>query len=157
DLTEAVERRPDDWRLWNTRGVLYDELGQRDRAIADHGRAIELKKDDPVLWLNRAHDYAVTRRYDKAAADYSQALELQPNNLQARAARADAHANAEDWAKAADDYAKLIDQKATNPALWHYLALLRLKQDDAAGYRAVCADMRQRFGRVPDPGVSNSV
>src|SRR5262249_45441446 len=48
-------------------------------------------------------------------------------------------------------------QKATNPALWHYLALLRLKQDDAAGYRAVCADMRQRFGRVPDPGVSNSV
>ena len=59
--------------------MIYEKLGQPDKALADFSKAIEL---DPKLrdgLVNRGVVYEKLGQWDKALDHYSKAIELDPN------------------------------------------------------------------------------
>lgn len=56
EVDEALKAVPDDYRLWQVKGLIHRELDQRELAIPALRRASELAPDDPLI----AHGYART-------------------------------------------------------------------------------------------------
>jgi len=48
DLDEAVQDDPQNPQAWLTRGLAYEQLGDRNRAAGSYGRAINLRLRDEV-------------------------------------------------------------------------------------------------------------
>jgi len=79
---------------YNTRGNVYSDLKQYDKAIADYNKAIEL---DPTgecgigkkgaAYYNRGLAYSGLKQYDKAISDYNKAIELNSGDAEAYASR----------------------------------------------------------------------
>src|SRR5262249_22236618 len=68
------------------------------------------------------------------------------------AARGRAYAQRGDWGRAAADYGLEFDKGPPNgPDLWFELACLRVQVGDAAGYRKLCSQMVERFGKRTNP------
>src|SRR5262249_47214233 len=112
---------PDHPLRWVVQGRGYASLGQFDRALASFTRAIELRPEDPTLWVARAWFHAGQARWHQAEADFARASALPPPD------RPGAH-----WD-------------------WHSHALCRLYLDQTEGYRLLCRQTLQHFGRVKDP------
>jgi len=53
------------------------------------------------------------------------------------------------WEKASADFEQAAECK--HKAAWYYKALLCLRDGNLDGYRKVCVDMLQRFGKADDP------
>jgi S1-C subfamily serine protease len=58
------------------RAVAWDNVGDKDRALADHNTAIRLRPEEPVYYENRADFWHYLGRTDLEAADYAKAREL---------------------------------------------------------------------------------
>ena len=84
-LRPAIELRPTDARVFYYRGIAWDAIGDREKAIADLSEAIRLDPKD----RNSHYSHGVTRQHvgqdDEAIADYSEAIRLEPNDVYARA------------------------------------------------------------------------
>lgn len=63
----------------NSRGNVYLNLKDYDRAIADYDQAIELNAKYAVAFSNRGAAYRSKGRYDRAIQDYDRAIEIIPN------------------------------------------------------------------------------
>jgi WD40 repeat protein/tetratricopeptide (TPR) repeat protein len=81
--TKALERKPDDWRLWNVRASCHSRLSHWELAIADFSKAIELRPGESSLWRQRGAAYRSAGKGDQAAADLSRAIELAPDDAEA--------------------------------------------------------------------------
>ena len=79
DFSRAIELRPEDPRLWGSRGFAHYGLKQWKRAIADATKAIELSPQWVHAWHDRARAYIKLGLYDKALADGSRTIELLPH------------------------------------------------------------------------------
>ncbi len=99
DFTRAIdtgELDPEALALaYNNRGVVFGELGDFDRAIADYARALELKPGDAktvrnlrIAHTRRALAAAKLGETDRALADLTRAIELEPNHPTAYVRRA---------------------------------------------------------------------
>ena len=99
--------------------------------------------------LDRGNVFAVDRAWDEADAAFSEALQLRPDHVQAWEIRAHLlYARLGLWELAADDLARAFDlQRPTDAAKWRFHALLRVYVGDLEGYRLVCHEMQERFGR----------
>jgi tetratricopeptide (TPR) repeat protein/S1-C subfamily serine protease len=69
--------------FYSNRGVLYDNQGKVDLALADYNKALALNPNDADACNNRGLLYYNQGKVDLALADYNQALELDPNNVDA--------------------------------------------------------------------------
>lgn len=58
------------------RAIAWDNIGDKERALADHNTAIRLRPDEPVYYENRADFWHYLGRSDLEAADYAKAREL---------------------------------------------------------------------------------
>lgn len=76
DKTTSVTNRA---YTFNNRGVVYGDMGNYDRAIADYDQAIRLKPNDADSFINRAITYRKKGDYDRAIADYDEAISLKPD------------------------------------------------------------------------------
>ncbi len=83
----ALKMRPDDYRLWGNLGLVYDWMGQHDRALTSYRRARELQEkailvnpDDPEMQASLGLLYARENMSDKAASHLDAALLRAPNN-----------------------------------------------------------------------------
>jgi serine/threonine protein kinase/tetratricopeptide (TPR) repeat protein len=65
-------------------GSTYFELGQYERALAEHLKAAGLISDDGVLYGNFIGDYATLNRLDEAKATYQKALARELDNAAVR-------------------------------------------------------------------------
>jgi lipoprotein NlpI len=63
-----------------SRGVSYEALGLRDRALGDFDAAIALLPQFPSSYIYRALIWTDRREFDRARDDLMQALRLNPNN-----------------------------------------------------------------------------
>ena len=68
--------------LLYSRGVSYEALGLRDRALGDLDAAIALLPQFPNSYIYRALIWTDRREFDRARDDLMQALRLNPNNAQ---------------------------------------------------------------------------
>lgn len=94
------------------RGVLRDQMGEFDRAIADYTRAIEQDGNNVEAHYNRGGDHLRKGRYDLAVADLSKVIELDASHGSAYRNRALAYKKMGLSEKAIEDYTRLI---AFNP------------------------------------------
>jgi tetratricopeptide (TPR) repeat protein len=128
----------------------FSDLAASKSALADQIQA-DLDK------LNRADGLMESGRYRElqgewagAFGDYTQATELRPEVYQVWAARGRFLLRVGLLDEAVEDLDRAFAiHKPSDPALWFFLACLRVYQGDAEGYRRLCADMLEHF---PDPG-----
>ncbi|CAN5727339.1 hypothetical protein BH20ACI4_BH20ACI4_06740 [soil metagenome] len=82
--TEAIGLTPNDYSLFNNRGVSYHTNGDYEKAIADYTKSVELNPYHFSAYNNRGAAYEDLGIIEQAVADYRKALELEPDNKTAK-------------------------------------------------------------------------
>jgi len=82
-FTCGLEVNPDNYYIYNDRGLCYLALGDKDKAIEDFTEAIDLKPDFAGAYYNRGLAYFKARGYENAIADYNKSIGLDPDNIDA--------------------------------------------------------------------------
>ena len=90
------------------RANAYNEIGERDRAIADYNQAIRINPNHAGSFSNRGVAHARKGNYDAAIQDYDQAIRIKPTYVDAFANRGVAYARQGDYDRAIQDYDKAI-------------------------------------------------
>ena len=127
-LNKAIELDPDYAKAYWTRGHIYYDLKQHDRAIQDHDKAIELNpKDYEGSYASRGDRYMSREQYVKAIQSYDKYLELSPKCEWSYMRRGEAYAYLKQYIKAIQDFDKIIE---LNPkSEWSYM-----RRGDAYAY-----------------------
>jgi len=88
DFTHAIQYDHENIEeAYNNRGVVYQYMGQYQKAIADHTRAIDIKNDMASPYSNRAYCHRQMKAYQKSLVDYNRALSLDPQRIADHAGR----------------------------------------------------------------------
>jgi tetratricopeptide (TPR) repeat protein len=153
-LTKAVDLEPQAPIPRNQRGLAYFRTAQWDRALDDFSKAVELRPDNPVFRCNRADTYGKLGQWDKALDDLSKAIQLQPDRDLTWLLRGSARASLGQWDKAAEDFEKAATFPKTFHRAWSHLAVVRLQQKDAKGYREACNRLLDEWSDSADPQVT---
>lgn len=82
--TKAIENNPNDFGLYNNRGIAYHATEEFEKAIADYNKAAELNPYDDSAYNNRGAAYEDTGNIEQAIADYRKAIELDPDSKTAK-------------------------------------------------------------------------
>jgi serine/threonine protein kinase/Tfp pilus assembly protein PilF len=90
------------------------------------------------------------QQWAKALVQFDMLIGKNPGYWPDRLARAYTHVQMGQWSQAAADYARLVPQRPHNPDLWFEQACLLCRLGDDSGYRKLCSEMRERFGRSKD-------
>jgi tetratricopeptide (TPR) repeat protein len=107
---------------------------------------------DLLKSTGRAEEAAQVFRLALRALD--EAVQLDPSDVQLREMRGWLHARRAHWQQAAADFAKATELDPDNHFNCFFLAHLHLESGDTEGYRQVCSQMLQRFGRTEDSEVA---
>jgi tetratricopeptide (TPR) repeat protein len=83
-LNAAIERQPDEGRLYGARAAFHHRAGLNPEALADLDRALAAAPDDPRLLNNRGFILLALQRYDEAIRDLERAIEINPQSASAR-------------------------------------------------------------------------
>jgi WD40 repeat protein/tetratricopeptide (TPR) repeat protein len=154
-LRRLGDDQPDRRRLLVRRGVACYHLGRLEEAVDELTRSVKPGADDAEVWRFRGLAYGQLGKAREAVADLTRALNLRPDDWEARATRGEARADLGEWDRAEEDLKKATEQAwrepTATPLAWETLAMVRLRRGDAAGYRAACGRLLQRFGGTTDP------
>jgi len=78
DLDEAVQSDPQNVQAWITRGLAYEQLGEKNKAAGSYGRAINLRPSDEAartgLPASAANPARTTIRSEDAVPIASRAI-----------------------------------------------------------------------------------
>lgn len=121
DFNKAVELRPMDAVIVNTRGGFFAGYGKYEEALADFERAIQLDPNYASAYVNQANIFADMGEYEKAIADYNRALELKNDLADVYYNRGTAYGLMEQFDKAVEDFRKYIELAPDDP--WGYYRL----------------------------------
>jgi tetratricopeptide (TPR) repeat protein len=100
---------------YRSRGVIYDEKGDYDRALREYAEAIRLNAQDPLTYVDRGRTYRGQKDYDRAIADYAEAIRLDPRWAAAYFNRANAYKARKDYDRAVADYGDAIRLDPNDP------------------------------------------
>ncbi len=118
----------------NNRGLLHEQVGALDKAVADFSRSIALNANNQAALHSRAHIYTKRDQWQKAAADYSRLIGLVKDPTQARQlylARAQAYVQAGRYRDALADDQRLLERFPANAEVHNHLAWLLATCPDA--------------------------
>src|SRR5262245_10492613 len=76
DLNAAIDLDPQDLAALADRGLLWETLGDLDRAWADYALIIELNPTDPEAYIHRGNVYLKRADYPNARVDEASAIQL---------------------------------------------------------------------------------
>jgi Flp pilus assembly protein TadD len=93
----------------NNRGLAYEQLNQRERAIEDYNKAIELNPNLAEAYNNRGFVYTELRQYEHAIEDFNKAIELNPNLAEVYNNRGLAYNRLRQYEHAMEDFNKVIE------------------------------------------------
>ena len=110
---------------YNTRGAIWNERGEHDRAIEDFSEAIRLDPQVKQFYNNRGVAWDDKAHYEEAIADYDRAIELDPRYSLAFNNRGNAWSALEDYGRAIADYSEAIRLDPKDPSAFFNLALTR--------------------------------
>ena len=101
---------------YNTRGAIWNERGEHDRAIEDFSEAIRLDPQVKQFYNNRGVAWDDKAHYEEAIADYDRAIELDPRYSLAFNNRGNAWSALEDYGRAIADYSEAIRLDPKDPS-----------------------------------------
>ncbi|MEM7457753.1 MAG: tetratricopeptide repeat protein, partial [Planctomycetota bacterium] len=73
---ERIEDNANDWEAFATRGMIYRELDQVERAIADLTRSLQINPQNANTWSNTGVAFKDAGQYDLAIQHIEKAIEL---------------------------------------------------------------------------------
>ncbi|MEO0770633.1 MAG: tetratricopeptide repeat protein [Cyanobacteria bacterium J06649_4] len=83
-LNQLTVHEPENADNFANRGLMYYNLKQYDKALADYDHAIALNPELDRAYSNRANLQATQQNWAEAIADYDTAIDLNPLNIKAR-------------------------------------------------------------------------
>lgn len=106
--TEAIQRNPDDAKLYSNRAACYTKLAAFDLGLKDCETCVKLDPKFIKGWVRMGKILQGMQQSSKALNSYQKALELDPQNAEAlegyRACSMSVHSNPEEvWKKAMSD------------------------------------------------------
>jgi tetratricopeptide (TPR) repeat protein len=81
--TREVRADPANAAAYDWRGLVWQEKGEPDMALADYDEAIRRAPNQARPFVHRGGAWAAKGEYDRAIADYDQAIRLDPDNAAA--------------------------------------------------------------------------
>jgi Flp pilus assembly protein TadD len=75
-INQALEQKPDSFKLWRTRGVVLGNLQRHEEALACFERATELNPQFFSAWYHRGVACTMLERYEGAILAYGEAHRL---------------------------------------------------------------------------------
>jgi WD40 repeat protein/tetratricopeptide (TPR) repeat protein len=137
------------------------KLGRWQDALAAYDRAIEkLAAKDwqlPLLLQDQAWVYGGAGRWGDAVNAYRRAIETGQPNATVYRQLAQAHAELGQWELAKMALEKASGQFPNDPSPQVYLARVRAKLGDEAGYRKLRVDLLSRFSQTPNAQAANNI
>jgi tetratricopeptide (TPR) repeat protein len=82
DLDRAIQLDPNDAEAYNTRGNVWDDMGDADRALADYEQAIRIDPNNPSTFRDRAILWRHKGELDRALVDFDRAIRLSFSDAQ---------------------------------------------------------------------------
>jgi tetratricopeptide (TPR) repeat protein len=76
EYEQGIRLNPGNWEGYNGRGVLFDKMGQHDRAFKDYDKATQLNPAHPWPWINRCEGNIKLDRMVEATFQCNKLLEL---------------------------------------------------------------------------------
>lgn len=101
-------------RVFNSRGLAYQELDEQEKAIDDFSNAMRLDDRNPDFILNRGRLYLRMKQYDRSQEDFSAILALDRRNAAAYAGRGRVLLETGVFDQAATDYEKALSVDPRN-------------------------------------------
>jgi len=111
-LDRTLQADSQRWRSHNALGVLDDEAGDHQPAIAHYEAALEIYPDSPAVLNNLGYSRYLLKDFDQAARDLYAATQLDPDHDRARANLALVYAQKGWYADAVQTLAKVIEEAA---------------------------------------------
>ena len=93
-------------KVYNNRGLLYNELKEYQKALSDYERAIALNSESAIVYRvynNRGVVYERLKEYQKAILEYDRAIVLNPQSANVYRNRAKSHIQLGNILKAIED------------------------------------------------------
>ncbi|MDQ0472998.1 caspase family protein [Labrys wisconsinensis] len=103
----------------NTRGLLYDNNGDFDKALADFGRSLQIRPGSLEIYVNRCNVYREKADYDRALADCGKAIELDSADFGNYLARGSIYIATHDYERAIADLTKSLEINPDYAANWN--------------------------------------
>jgi serine/threonine protein kinase/Flp pilus assembly protein TadD len=153
--TAAIALRPRDPATDVDLGNALQNKGELDEAIAAFRHAVAIAPAYANAYLNLGEALEAKGCLDDGIAALRQAISLAKetwfhyvlgNMLEQKGLRDEALA---EFTRGLVEESEALRLEPNNPVNWYRLALLRLRVGDRPGFRKVCADMLERFGRSP--------
>ena len=145
----AIEAEEGEWRYWHARGLAYARLGHWERAVRDFERASALHDGWQPLYQG-AIALAYQGRLRDALVELSAAAARKPRAPGLAATCGFLHAHFSEWEQATANFARARALGEDRP-WFHYLrALVCLRLNDEAGYRAACQALLEQAERTDD-------
>jgi WD40 repeat protein/tetratricopeptide (TPR) repeat protein len=137
---------PEDVLAWHRRAAEWCQRADR-WALSLHHLDALLAADpqDAAALRQRARAHEELGRWAEALADAGRAVELRPRDAAARNDRGRIRARAGRYKEAAADFRAAAEIDPTDPFPRAQRALMHLADGDAAGYRAACMELFDRF------------
>jgi len=151
DMDAAIRIEPNSDN-YDSRGPIYEKMGDDAKALADFSEAIRLNPDNWSAYTNRQSIYAKQGDYDKQIADLKEAIRVWPDNDTMHILLAQAYNSKKENDRAIAVLDRLLQRKPGNygayraRANFHFEAkeydavigdaneMIRLKADAAEGY-----------------------
>jgi lipoprotein NlpI len=106
DFDDAIRTNPNQARYYYARALVYQQIGEFDKAMEDFNMAIRLMPKFPSAYYGRGGIYYERHEYDKAIIDWDAVLALDPENKKAYFYRGMAHHEKGDMTKCLADLNK---------------------------------------------------
>jgi cytochrome c-type biogenesis protein CcmH/NrfG len=69
---------PQDYEIWNSLGIVYQQKGDKNSAINAFKRALEFNQEFDLAWANLAKMHIIMKNHDDAIRNYKEALRINP-------------------------------------------------------------------------------
>ena len=138
----AISMDPSDFRVYNNRGLAFDQMGRPDLAMADFERAIALKPRSYEAYNNKGKVSGQAGSLDKAIVHFSKAIAINPDFSLAYGNRGVAYAILGDFDRALKDIDRAIELDRNYAEAYFVRGNIHLRKGNNEGavlnYRKAC-------------------
>ena len=133
DLSRAIQRSPQEARLYLARAGYYSLTGRNDAAVSDLSQAIKYDPtQEQAYWLRGSYRQA-NRDPFGALDDFNQVIRINPENSRAYLMRATIHVAQTDYESAIADYSQMIRIDPKNALAYSQRGSMKFIQGNAQG------------------------
>ena len=146
-LEGALNEDPSDERIYLYLGIVYQQLGDFEKAIAILGRGIEISKDfKDLMYYNRGNDFFAKKEYTFAEEMFTRALSENKGFAEAYLNRANSRIRLSNMDGALSDYLLFVQLKPLDPQrpkIEEVIRLMRKNIDEQDTKRREDADRQK--------------